>query len=92
MANRIRLDHQAVDHVGREFLRAKGRSAEAASTLTSRVDALGADWEGDSRIQFNGDWSECQAQLKNLPAQLEAIGTQLQGIARRFRELDESSR
>ncbi|MNJ62834.1 hypothetical protein D3C77_586890 [compost metagenome] len=91
MGKRIKIDPEHLNRIGNRFLACSGQNVTMAKELKSLIDGLNGEWKGNTKERFHQAYKDADQQLVNVSTILQEVGEELNAIAERFKQVDDST-
>ncbi len=87
---RIKVTPEQVHQVASQFKQASQQSQELVNRLQQTMGSLQPEWEGMTQQRFYSEYEQWRTSMNQFVQLLTSIGTQLDQIADRFTQADQS--
>jgi WXG100 family type VII secretion target len=87
---RIRVTPDQVRQVGGQFKQASTQSQEMVTRLQNTMTQLSPEWEGMSQQRFFQQYEQWRTSMNNYVQMLQQISQELEAIAVRFEQADQT--
>ena len=86
----IRISPDQVDQIAGQFKQSAEQSQQIIARLQASINNLQSQWEGATQQRFYADFETAKRQMESFVQLLTSVGTDLTGIANKFRVTDQS--
>lgn len=91
MGKRIKIEPEQLKRIGDRFLSCSEQNVNMAKELKSLIEGLSGEWEGNTKERFHKSYQDADQQLIGVSTILQEVGQELNAIAERFKQVDDST-